>query len=200
MRRGGKLVGLGVLTAIAASLCCITPVLALLAGTSSLATTFSWIEPFRPYLLGITILVLGFAWYQKLKPTKVDECGCEVDQKPRFMQSKLFLGIVTVFAILMMTFPSYSYIFYPEVKSDASIVSEKDKRTVVCEVEGMTCESCSEHINRAVNQVEGIANVSTSYENGTSIVEFDRTRTNLEEIVQAIDETGYTVTGTKKTE
>ena len=65
-----KLAVTSILTAITASLCCITPVLALIAGTSGVASTFSWIEPFRPYLIGLTILVLLFAWYQKLKPEK----------------------------------------------------------------------------------------------------------------------------------
>ena len=64
MKSDNKLIGTGLLTAITASLCCITPVLALIAGTSGIASTFSWIEPFRPYLIGLTILVLGFAWYQ----------------------------------------------------------------------------------------------------------------------------------------
>jgi hypothetical protein len=41
MKSENKIVGLGLLTAISASLCCITPVLALLAGTSGLASTFS---------------------------------------------------------------------------------------------------------------------------------------------------------------
>jgi len=70
MKTDNKLIGTGLLTAIAASLCCITPVLALIAGTSGLASTFSWLEPFRPYFIGLTILVLAFAWYQKLKPQK----------------------------------------------------------------------------------------------------------------------------------
>jgi len=61
MKTDNKLIGAGLLTAIAASLCCITPVLALIAGTSGLASTFSWLEPFRPYFIGLTILVLGFA-------------------------------------------------------------------------------------------------------------------------------------------
>ena len=65
-----RLLSAGILTAIAASLCCITPVLALLAGTSGIASSFSWMEPFRPYLIGFTILVIGYAWYQKLKPVK----------------------------------------------------------------------------------------------------------------------------------
>ena len=90
----------GVLTAIAASLCCITPVLALVAGSSGIASSFSWMEPARPYLIGFTVLVLGFAWYQKLKPRTAEEieCDCEEDEKPSFWQSRNFLGIVTVFA------------------------------------------------------------------------------------------------------
>src|SRR3990172_10982156 len=95
----GGLIGAGILSAIAASLCCITPVLALIAGSSGIAATFSWLEPARPYLIGITVLVLGFAWYQKLKPKKAEvDCDCEGDKKPSFMQSNKFLGIVTVFA------------------------------------------------------------------------------------------------------
>ncbi len=46
----------GLLTAIAASLCCITPTLALLGGATGLVSSFSWIEPFRPYLIGLTVL------------------------------------------------------------------------------------------------------------------------------------------------
>ena len=88
MKSENKLIGAGLLTAITASLCCITPVLALIAGTSGIASTFSWIEPFRPYLIGLTILVLGFAWYQKLKPQKEIDCDCETDEKPKFIQSK----------------------------------------------------------------------------------------------------------------
>ena len=72
----GKLMSAGVFTAIAASLCCITPVIALIAGSGSIASSFSWLAPARPYLIGLTIAVLGFAWYQKLKPQPVDECGC----------------------------------------------------------------------------------------------------------------------------
>ena len=67
MKSESKLISAGLLTAITASLCCITPVLALIAGTSGIASTFSWIEPFRPYLIGLTVLVLGFCLVSKAK-------------------------------------------------------------------------------------------------------------------------------------
>lgn len=46
------LIGASVLSAIAASLCCITPVLALVAGSSGLAYTYGWREPFWPLFTG----------------------------------------------------------------------------------------------------------------------------------------------------
>ena len=66
--KSGKLAVASILSAVTASLCCITPVLALISGASGVASTFSWLEPFRPYLIGITVLVLDFACTQKLKP------------------------------------------------------------------------------------------------------------------------------------
>ena len=39
--------GVGLFAAIAASLCCITPVLVLLAGASGAASSLSWLEPAR---------------------------------------------------------------------------------------------------------------------------------------------------------
>ena len=112
MRNNGKIIGAGLLTAISASLCCITPILALLAGTSGMASTFSWIEPFRPYLIGLTILVLSFAWYQILQPKKDMNCDCDADEQTNLLQSKSFLGVVTVFALVMLVFPYFSSIFY----------------------------------------------------------------------------------------
>jgi len=98
-----SLIGAGIFAAIAASLCCITPVLALVAGISGFASAFSWLDPLRPYLIGITVLVLGFAWYQKLKLKKEIECDCEEDDQPSFWQSKRFLAIITVIAALYNT-------------------------------------------------------------------------------------------------
>ena len=198
MKSENKLIGAGLLTAITASLCCITPVLALIAGTSGIASTFSWIEPFRPCLIGLTILVLAFAWYQKLKPRKEIDCECETDEKPKFIQSKKFLGIVTVFAIVMLAFPYYSGIFYPSTEKQIIVVDKSDIKTTEFKISGMTCASCEEHVNHEVNKLNGIVNSKTSYENGNAMIEFDETKTNETEIEKAINSTGYKVTDKKE--
>ena len=198
MKSENKLVSVGLLTAITASLCCITPVLALIAGTSGIASTFSWIEPFRPYLIGLTILVLGFAWHQKLKPKKDIDCECDTEEKPKFMQSKTFLGIVTAFAIVMLAFPYYSGIFYQNTEKQIIVVDKSDIKTTDFRISGMTCTSCEEHVDHEVNKLIGIVSSKASYENGNAIVEFDKTKTNEMEIEKAINSTGYKVTDKKE--
>ncbi|MEQ8360182.1 MAG: mercuric transport protein MerTP [Cytophagales bacterium] len=194
-----KSIGAGLLVAITASLCCITPVFATLAGIGGLAATFSWMEPFRPYLIGITILVLGFAWYQKLRPRTQEEieCACEKDENPSFWQSKKFLGIVTVFAVLMLAFPSYSGIFFPNNnKADKVIVVKKsDILNAELNIKGMTCTGCEHSVNAALNISEGVLEASSSYESGISTVKFDQTKVSVDQLATNVEEaTGYKVT------
>ncbi len=195
-------VGASLFAAIAASLCCITPVLALFSGVTGLAATFSWVEPIRPYLVGLTILVLGFAWYQKLKPKKEEiDCECEEDGKEPFIQSKSFLGMVTVFALIMLAFPSYSHVFYPDNNNkEISGVFESNLKLVNMEIEGMTCTGCEEHVQFAASKLEGVFVSKASYEAGNAAITFDQSISSLEEVIGAVNETGYTVVDYKVTE
>lgn len=195
--KSNSLLGAGIFTAIAASLCCITPVLALISGASGAASAFPWMEPFRPYLLGLTVLVLGFAWYQKLKPRTTEEiqCDCEEENKKPFMQTKMFLGIVTVFAFIMMAFPYYGHIFYPKANKQVMVISSEDIQEMKFNVRGMTCASCEEHVKHAVNELPGIVSVSANSLEGNATVKFDNSKTNKETIIKSIDATGYKVSG-----
>jgi copper chaperone CopZ len=194
MKSENKLLGAGLMTAITASLCCITPLLALIAGTGGIVSTFTWIEPFRPYLIGLTLVVLGIAWYQKLKPQKEIDCKCETDKQPKFIESKKLLGILTVFAIVMLAFPYYSGIFYPNTEEQLMIVNQSNIITTEFKISGMTCMSCEKHVNHEVNKLNGILASKASYENGNAIIEYDKTKANETEIRKAINSTGYEVT------
>jgi mercuric ion transport protein len=197
MKMDKKLIGTGILTAFAASLCCITPVLALIAGTSGLASTFFWLEPFRPYFIGLTILVLVFAWYQKLKPQEKIDCNCETDEKTNFTQTKSFLAIITVVAVLLLSFPIYAQIFFPNTENKTVIADTSKIQKVEFLIKGMTCSACEYHIKTEVNKLKGIVEVLVSYEKGKAIVGFDTTKTSLEEIEKAINSTGYTAIESK---
>ncbi|MBU2525620.1 MAG: mercuric transport protein MerTP [Bacteroidetes bacterium] len=195
-----KAVGAGLLVALSASLCCITPVLAFLSGISGMASFFSFMEPFRPYLIVLTLLILGFAWYQKLKPRTAEEikCACSDDEKSPFTQTRIFLGIVTVFAALMLTFPYYAHIFYPsDNRKEVVIVNASDVQTVKFVVEGMTCNGCATHVENDVHTLPGIVSVNAVYEEGTAEVTFDQSKVNIVQIREAINNSGYRVVGQK---
>lgn len=62
----------------------------------------------------------------------------------------------------------------------------------------MTCSDCEEHVNHEVNKLTGIIKTTVFYKNGNAIVEFDQTKTDIEEIDKAIAKTGYSVTEKKE--
>ncbi len=194
MKKQSKYLGVGLLTAFTASLCCITPVLALVAGTSGFAATFSWLEPFKPYLIGLSILMLGFAWYQKLQPPKKDECGCEISGKKKFIQTSMFLGLVTAFTALVLSFPYYSKHFYPKNDKQNMIVNRETIRTVELKIKGMSCAACEEEVKHEVYKLPGIVHAEVYYGKKNAIITFDSSKTNMNAIETAVNATGYKVT------
>lgn len=197
LKSTNKFTSAGLISAFAASLCCITPVIALFAGTSSIAATFSWIEPARPYFIGISVVALALAWYLKLKPQAIDACGCAVDEKPKFIQSKTFLMLITIFAAVMISFPYYSRIFFPKNENQIVFVEKSNIQSAEFKISGMTCEGCTEEVKHEVNKLKGILKSEASYQDANAIVQFDNSKTNIAEITKAINSTGYKVTQTK---
>lgn len=201
--RPDRLLGAGILSAIAASVCCITPPLALISGVSGMASAFSWMEPARPFLIGFTLAMLGFVWYQRLRSERTEavDCACEHNERSGIMGSKKFLGLVTVFAALMLAFPYYSHIFYPVPEAESSgFFQVSESQRVTYEVQGMTCGGCEAHIQSAVNGLEGVISVKASHAEGTATVEFDPTRVSKSSMTEAINATGYHVRGIRNQE
>ncbi len=198
MSHDKKIIGSTILTAIAASLCCITPVLVMIAGATGIASTFSWIEPFRPYLIGLTILVLGYAWVQKLTPIPIGkrkqdiDCDCE-GKKPTFMNSNKFLLIITIFVGFMLAFPYYAQIFYTNTKKEVVYVEQSNVHEIYYKIEGMTCLGCEAHIENEVYQLEGIIEVKANHDKANTMIKYDKTKVTSEEIEEAILKTGYKI-------
>jgi len=184
----------GALTTVAASLCCITPVLAVLVGSSGLASSFSWMDPFRPYLIAITIIVLAYAWWDKLKPAKEGiECACDPDEngKVSFWHTQTFLAIVTVFSVVMLSFPYWGASLIGGQKEKVVIVDRTNVLKKVINIEGMTCAACEATVAKVGGEVDGVINITASIPHHNAIVEYDKTKTNIDAIMNAIGTTGY---------
>jgi copper chaperone CopZ len=190
--------GVGIFAAIAASLCCITPVLALLAGASGAASSLSWLEPARPYLIGLAIAALAFVWYRSLSNKRNTECGpdgaCVVEKKS-FLASRTFLTIITIAAIALIAFPYYANVFYPKPQTQNVIVVESNNiQSASFNIKGMSCKGCETEVNNELHKVSGVIDAQTFYDKGTSIVKYDKSKATVEQLKNAIAQTGYKVT------
>jgi len=183
---------LSILTSASASLCCIVPILGFIGGSTSLISSVSWLEPFRPFLIVIAFLMLGLAWYGSIKARKKDACGCE-PEKLSFFQSKKFLGIVTLLSFILLSFPAYSKYIIGNDKKDSMTNDQKKNTKLTLAVNGMTCASCEKHVEREVIKLSGVSLVKASYENKSATIEYDHQKVKVDEIIAAINSTGYTV-------
>ncbi len=190
--------GTAVFSAVSLKLCCWGPLLLTsVVGISGSSVYFSWLIALKPYLLAIAFLSLGLAFYQVYKKKKVDDCGnCETD-KPSFFKSKFYLWLVTAFVVTMTLVSYYPQIFHPTATKGIVVTNNTHIQTVKLNVEGMVCSGCEENINHSVNKINGVTNVTTSFERGTSIVEFDTTKTNVDEIKKVIQSKGYLITNSR---
>lgn len=187
------LIGSGITLALLSSLCCITPVLAIIGGLGGAASVFSWIEPARPYLIIVTIGVLGFSFYQAYKPSKQDDCDCPPVKKS-FLQSKGFLWVVAILSLVLMAFPYYSKVFFVNGNNKAAAYIHEPVNSILTaniRIKGMTCQSCESHVNNELAKVKGLMGYETNYLKGKSIVKFDTTMVSINNITDAINQTGY---------
>jgi len=65
----------------------------------------------------------------------------------------------------------------------------------VLNVEGMTCTGCEESIQKSVNALPGIVEVTASHTDSLTTVAFDPGLASVEQIQEAITKVGYIVTG-----
>lgn len=67
-------------------------------------------------------------------------------------------------------------------------------KKVKFDIQGMTCSSCSSHVEKAVNKLEGIQNVNVNLLSNNMIVNYDETILDKEKIIQAVVNAGYGAT------
>ncbi len=74
----------------------------------------------------------------------------------------------------------------PETKQAEPIVAE-----VTIPVQGMTCGSCEHHIETEVSRQAGVIEINADHEKAIAQVKYDSTKISLEQLVAAINATGY---------
>jgi len=191
-----KLTAVGsVIAAVAASICCIGPLVAVTLGVGSLAAA-SGLQKWRPLFLGVTFVLLGVAWYLTYRKPKAQGCaeGTPCAATPGAKGGKFVLWIATAIAVALAALPLYAgavaRLLHPEGagparSAGANVASLKVK------VPSMDCAACAVNIQRVLRKEEGVARAEVVFKTKEAVIEYDPARISAEKIIAVIDETGF---------
>jgi len=98
-------VGIG--AALAASACCIGPVVFTLLGAGALSAASLKLVPYRPWFIGLTAVIIGLGFYGAYRPTQT-ECSADDACTPRSRRTaRIVMWISAAVAALLVAFPYY---------------------------------------------------------------------------------------------
>jgi len=191
MKKENVFVGGAVFAAIASSLCCVLPLVAVVFGLGAFSAASAF-ETLRPYLLILAFAALAFSFYRIY--FRRDDCaeGDACATKPVSKINQLFLWAGVLAIVTFALAPYYTgYLAATDTMPAATETESQANKTVVIDVEGMTCESCAVHISETLKKLKGVVSAEANYPKKNVTVVFNPKQITIEQIKKAIDEIGY---------
>ncbi|MEP6585919.1 MAG: mercuric transporter MerT family protein [Candidatus Udaeobacter sp.] len=177
----------GILSALLGSICCVGPLVLIALG---LGTGAAVIGRYHWFFVMAAIAVLAWAWTKYFREKAC--CACEHRAMNGGGISLLTLVLASAIVLAFAGFNISSYVFAgsaPPVARSASLNLQR----VVIPVEGMTCATCEVAVRNALKRVDGVNSAHVSVATKTATVDYDPAKTNPEQLVSAINSTGYRV-------
>lgn len=197
-RSKGLSIGAALLAALAASSCCIGPVILAALGLGG-AGLFAGIATYRPLMLGVTALFLGVGFalsYRKPKVVQADACGCDASKAGKM--PRMFLWVATVITVLVAAAPPL--LARLSTGPRASVSPSIAAATVVIKVDGIDCEACAAPIRKALTAAGGFDDLELDVPSRRVTVTYEPGAGRPEVYLEAIDDLGYQATLTSTLE
>jgi mercuric ion transport protein len=93
--------------AVAASACCIGPVVFSLMGAGALSVASTRLEPYRPWFIVATVAMLGGAFYAAYRPVQVEACYEGACTPASRRTTRIVVWIAAIAAGILVAFPYY---------------------------------------------------------------------------------------------
>lgn len=103
----------GVLAAVAASVCCVAPLVLLALGIGGAwVSTLTAMAPFRPVFIGLTLLFLGFAFHKLYRVPQTCAPGTFCADADTLKRQRFTFWIVTALLLGLLAVPWFAPLFY----------------------------------------------------------------------------------------
>ena len=182
---------LGILSALFASVCCVTPLLLVLLGLGSLGIG-AVLGRFHWWFLGVALILLTVAWrrhFQERRRCATARCEMASGTPTRWTLLVASLVVAAFAGLNLVTFANQSQQTVPTPGGP----SGTETQAVVIPVEGMACLSCELAIESSLKRLPGVAHVDANVAQHSVAVNYDPAQVTVEELIAAITKTGYTV-------
>ena len=63
--------------------------------------------------------------------------------------------------------------------------------TITLNIDGMTCGGCVKSVTKVLNDLDGVHSATVSLENKNAEVEFDEGKTQIAQLVEAVEDAGF---------
>jgi mercuric ion transport protein len=167
-------------------------------GSPAADPTIQTILSFWPFIIALVLLLLVVLWYQYIQTRKRARKSPERRHTARPNQA-LFLGIVTIFALIMLAMPWFLGGFEDKIDKQQSeqMIDPENRVEITLEVEGMTCTGCEGLIMRRVGEIPGVESVLADHMKHEATIVFDKSMTDRQVLAKTIEEAGYKVLSEK---
>lgn len=188
-----RLLGSSLMAALAASLCCILPIVAAITGLAGLTAAASF-EQWRPYFLTLTGALLvagGFLAYRDYKKACVPGSLCATQPMNRW--NGLALGLLTVLVVALAAFPAYSgYVAQRLVPPPAhSTRAATPSVTTSFLIPDMSCPACATTLRAQFEQLPGVSEAKVDYETRRATITYNPVAQNFEAFANVVRDAGY---------
>jgi mercuric ion transport protein len=180
----------GILAAILASTCCIGPLLLLAIGVGSGAVFFGRYHWF--FLIG-GIAVLTWAWAKYLREKTICDCEHKPMSGGRAGAVSLLITTILVLSSAGVNIGRYVFASAPvAAQTQTQLANGLDR--VVIQVGGLSCLACEIPVRHALRRIDGVRSMQVNAGTKTATVDYEPAKTNPEQLVAAINSTGYRAT------
>lgn len=175
----------GVFAGIAASLCCLGPLLALGLGLGGFAAA-AWFATWRPVLLGVTFVLLGLAWYLTYRRPRA-ACAENSCAQPPGRVALVGLGLGTLVALGAAIFPALPTA-NRRVDASASAVGDA---SISVSVPSMDCPACATGLEASLRRVPGVKQVTVNFDSKLAALAYDPAVVSRDQLLAVIDASGF---------
>jgi mercuric ion transport protein len=179
----------GILSAILASTCCVGPLLLVAIGLGSGAV---FVGRYHWFFLIAGMAVLTWAWAKYLREKTVYDCEHKPMGGRRSGMLTLLFTTVLVLGFAGLNISRYVFASAPVPAQTQAQLANGLKRIVVS-VEALSCVTCEIPVRHALRRIDGVKAAYVSAATKTATVDYEPSKTNPEQLVAAINSTGYRV-------